>query len=72
MIEYYAGSIQYDTDDLQTADEIVTRLDLKDLIKDLKKLKNLRKGGELLFAAQVQYDGSEVDITNKVRKEIDG
>ncbi len=72
MIEYYAGSIQYDTDDLQTADEVITRLDLKDLIKDLKKLKNLRKGGELLFAAQVQYDGSEVDITNKVRKEIDG
>ena len=72
MIEYYAGIIQYDTDDLQTADEVITRLDLKDLIKDLKKLKNLRKGGELLFAAQVQYDGSEVDITNKVRKEIDG
>ena len=72
MIEYYAGSIQYDTDDLQTADEVITRLDLKDLIKALKKLKNLRKGGELLFAAQVQYDGSEVDITNKVRKEIDG
>ena len=72
MIEYYAGSIQSETDDLQTADEGITRLDLKDLIKDLKKLKNLRKGGELLFAAQVQYDGSEVDITNKVRKEIDG
>ena len=40
MIEYYAGSIQYDTDDLQTADEIVTRLDIKDLIKELIKLKN--------------------------------
>jgi hypothetical protein len=25
-----------------------------------------------LFAAQVQYDGSEVDITNKVRREING
>tara|TARA_R100000697_G_scaffold119085_1_gene142562 strand:- start:1063 stop:1281 length:219 start_codon:yes stop_codon:yes gene_type:complete len=72
MIEYYAGSIQYDTDDLQTADEVITRLELKDLIKDLKKLKSLRRGGELLFAAQVQYDGSEVDITNQVRKEING
>jgi|TARA_R100001443_G_scaffold26249_1_gene39433 hypothetical protein len=72
MIEYYAGSIQYDTEDLQTADEVITRLELKDLIKDLKKLKSLRRGASLLFAAQVQYDGSEVDITNKVRREING
>ena len=72
MIEYYAGSIQYDTDDLQTADEVITRIDLKDLIKDLKKLKNLRRSGELLFAAQVQYDGSEIDITDKVRREMNG
>ena len=42
MIEYYAGSIQYDTDDLQTADEVITRLDLKDLIKDTLK-KNIHE-----------------------------
>ena len=72
MIEYYAGSIQYDTDDLQTADEIVTRLDLKDLIKELKKLKNLRRGGELLFVARILADGTEVDLTKQVKGVIGG
>ena len=72
MIEYYAGSIQYDTDDLQTADEIVTRLDLKDLIKELKKLKNLRRGGELLFVARILADGTEVDLTKHVKGIIGG
>ena len=72
MIEYYAGSIQYDTDDLQTADEIVTRLDLKDLIKELKKLKNLRRGGELLFVARILADGTEVDLTKQVKGIIGG
>ena len=72
MIEYYAGSIQYDTDDLQTADEIVTRLDLKDLIKDLKKLKSLRRGGELLFVSRILADGTEVDLTKQVKGIIGG
>ena len=72
MIEYYAGSIQYDTDDLQTADEVITRLDLKDLIKDLKKLKSLRRGGELLFVARMLADGTEVDLTKHVKGSIGG
>ena len=72
MIEYYAGSIQYDTDDLQTADEVITRLDLKDLIKDLKKLKSLRRGGELLFVARILADGTEVDLTKHVKGIIGG
>ncbi len=38
----------------------------------LQGLKNLRRGGELLFAAQILFDGSEVDITNQVRREING
>ena len=72
MIEYYAGSIQYDTDDLQTADEVITRLDLIDLIKDLKKLKSLRRGGELLFVARILADGTEVDLTKQVKGVIGG
>ena len=65
---HFAGSVQFDTDDGQTADSMVYGLTEKHLIENLIDLLKRRKNSEVLFAAWVDRNQKEYDITKHVRE----
>ena len=65
---YYIASVQYDTDDNETADSYAYGNEYKHLIENINDLIKRRKHGEVLFAAYVDRNEREHDITEKVRE----
>jgi glycerol kinase len=64
---YYVASVQYDTDDGETADQYAYGTKIEYLVENIKNLISRRKNGELLFASLVDRNEQEHNITEKVR-----
>jgi len=64
----YVGSVQYDTDDGQTADQYAYGKTQEYLIENLVDLLRRRQNSEILFAAFIDRSEREYDITTEVRK----
>ena len=63
----YVGSVQYDTEDGQTADQYAYGFNQEYLIENLVDLLKRRKNSEVLFASFIDRSEREHDITEKVR-----
>jgi len=64
----YVGSVQYDTDDGQTADQYAYGKNQEYLIENLVDLLRRRQNSEVLFASFIDRSEREYDITTEVRK----
>tara|TARA_R110000744_G_scaffold55149_3_gene116666 strand:+ start:1040 stop:1270 length:231 start_codon:yes stop_codon:yes gene_type:complete len=69
IIEHYAGSVSFDTEDLERDDQMVTALRYKDLVDKIQRLMKQRKNSEVHFAVRKTWK-KEFDLTNKVRREV--
>ena len=69
ILEHYAGSVSYDTEDLERSDQIVTALQYKHLVEKMQLLMKKRKNPEVHFAVH-KIGKKEFDITDKVTKEV--
>ena len=68
MKPHYAGSIAFDNEQDVWQDELVMAFDYADFIKDMKDKMERRHNSEVFFAAWVDKNGKENDITKKVRE----
>ena len=68
MKPHYAGSIAFDNAQDVWQDEVVMAFDYEDFLKDMKAKMERRHNSEVFFAAFVDADGKENDITKKVRE----
>ena len=68
MKPHYTGSIAFDNYLDKWADELVLAFDYNDFVKDMRSLMSKRENSEVFFAAFVDKNGSEHDITSKVRE----
>ena len=66
---YFVASVQYDTEDHQTADSYAYGEQYKHLIESVNDLLKTKKNSEVLFAAWVDRNEREHDLTNQVREE---
>ena len=69
IIEHYAGSVSFDTEDLERSDQIVTALQKKHLVEKMVLLMKKRKNSEVHFAVH-KIGKKEFDITDKVTREV--
>jgi hypothetical protein len=69
IIEHYAGSVSYDTEDLERSDQIVTALQYKHLVEKMQILMKKLKNSEVHFAVH-KMGKKEFDITDKVTREL--
>ena len=69
MKAHYTGSVAFDNDKDEWQDELVMAHSVKELCEDMKELMSRRKNSEVFFAAYVDQDGKEKDITLKVREQ---
>lgn len=65
--EYYAGSVSFDTEDLETEDQVFTAFEIDTLVEKMYGFMKRRKNSEVHFACH-RIGKKEVDITEKVRK----
>jgi len=68
MKPHYTGSIAFDNHLDKWADELVMAFDYNDFVKDMSAKMERRKNSEVFFAAFIDKDGREHDITLKVRE----
>ena len=68
MKPHYAGSIAFDNEQDVWQDELVMAFDYADFIQDMKDKMERRHNSEVFFAAFVDKNGKENDITKKVRE----
>tara|TARA_Y100000034_G_scaffold122814_1_gene168740 strand:- start:344 stop:559 length:216 start_codon:yes stop_codon:yes gene_type:complete len=68
MKPHYAGSIAFDNERDEWQDALVMAFEYKDFIKDMKSLMERKKHSEVFFAAWVDKDGKEHDMTQQVRE----
>lgn len=69
ILEHYAGSVSYDTEDLERSDQIVTALQKKHLVEKMVLLMKKLKNPEVHFAVH-KIGKKEFDITDKVTREV--
>ena len=69
ILEHYAGSVSFDTEDLERSDQIVTALQYKHLVEKMQLLMKNRKNPEVHFAVH-KIGKKEFDITDKVTREV--
>ena len=69
ILEHYAGSVSYDTEDLERSDQIVTALQKKHLVEKMIVLMKKRKNPEVHFAVH-KIGKKEFDITDKVKSAV--
>ena len=69
MKAHYTGSVAFDNYNDVWQDEVVIAFSIKELCEDMKELMSRRKNSEVFFAAYVDQDGKETDITLKVREQ---
>jgi len=65
--EYYAGSVAFDTEDLEREDQVFTAFDIDTLVEKMYGFMKRRKNSEVHFACH-KIGKKEIDITEKVRK----
>tara|TARA_R100000234_G_C4981779_1_gene171274 strand:- start:289 stop:504 length:216 start_codon:yes stop_codon:yes gene_type:complete len=70
MKPHYAGSIAFDNEQGEWEDRLMMAYDFDDLCKDMKSFTSRRKNSEVHFAAYVDRNGREHDITQKVKEVI--
>ena len=70
MERHYAGSIAYDNEHDEWEDATFMAFSFNDLCNDMKVFMERRKNSEVHFAAYIDKEGREHDITMKVREEI--
>ncbi len=68
ILEHYAGSVSFDTEESEREDQIVTALRYKDLLEKIMNLMKHRKNPEVHFAVHT-IGKKEFDLTNKVTRE---
>ena len=68
MKPHYTGSIAFDNHLDKWADELVMAFEYNDFVKDMQSLMVKRENSEVFFAAFIDKDGREHDITSKVRE----
>ena len=68
MKPHHTGSIAFDNHLDKWADELVMAFDYKDFVKDMQSLMVKRENSEVFFAAFIDKNGREHDITLKVRE----
>ena len=68
MKPHYTGSIAFDNHLDKWADELVLAFDYNDFVKDMQDKMDHRHNSEVFFASFIDKDGSEHDITRKVRE----
>jgi len=71
MERHYAGSVAYDNEHDEWEDAQFMAFSIEDLCKDMKAFMGRRKNTEVFFAAYIDGQGKENDITNKVKELID-
>ncbi len=69
ILEHYAGSVSFDTEESEREDQIVTALRYKDLVEKIMNLMKYRKNPEVHFACH-KVGKKEFDLTEKVKSEI--
>jgi dihydroneopterin aldolase len=69
ILEHYAGSVSFDTDNQERSDQIVTALRYKDLVEKIQNLMKHRKNPEVHFACH-KVGKKEFDLTEKIKSEI--
>ena len=69
ILEHYAGSVSYDTEDLERSDQIVTALQYKHLVEKMQILMKKLRNPEVHFAVH-KMGKKEFDLTEKVKSEI--
>ena len=69
ILEHYAGSVSFDTEDLERSDEIVTALQKKHLVEKMILLMKKRKNPEVHFAVH-KMGKKEFDITDNITREV--
>tara|TARA_X000001382_G_scaffold126536_1_gene113247 strand:- start:328 stop:561 length:234 start_codon:yes stop_codon:yes gene_type:complete len=69
ILEHYAGSVSFDTDNHERSDQIVTALRYKDLLEKIKNLMKHRKNPEVHFACH-KVGKKEFDLTEKITREV--
>lgn len=70
--EWYAGSVSYDTDDLERADSIFHAFELETLVEKMERFMKMRKykSAEVHFAVH-KIGKREIDITEEVKNAMD-
>lgn len=69
ILEHYAGSVSFDTEDHERSDQIVTALQYKHLVEKILNLIKHRKNPEVHFAVH-KIGKKEFDITDNVTREV--
>ena len=69
ILEHYAGSVSYDTENYERSDQVVTALQYKHLVEKMQILMKKLKNPEVHFAVH-KMGKKEFDITDKVIKEV--
>ena len=69
ILEHYAGSVSYDTEDLERSDQIVTALQKQHLVEKMTLLMKKLKNPEVHFAVH-KIGKKEFDITDNVTREV--
>ncbi|HCV03206.1 MAG TPA: hypothetical protein DG048_11205 [Pseudoalteromonas sp.] len=69
MKAHYAASVTYDNDRGEWEDSLIMAFNYNDLIKDIKALMKRKRHSEVFFAAFIDNNGREHDITQKAKEE---
>ena len=69
ILEHYAGSVSFDTEDHERSDQIVTALQYKHLVEKMQILMKKLKNPEVHFAVH-KIGKREFDITDKVKSAV--
>jgi hypothetical protein len=72
MERHYAGSVAYDNEHDEWEDAMFMAFSMEDLCKDMKAFMKRRKNAEVHFAAYIDGQGKENDITDKIKEMING
>ena len=70
MKPHYVGCIAFDNHNDVWQDELVMAFDLNELVEDMQSKMESRRNSEVFFAAYVDKNGREVDITQKVKEKV--
>ena len=68
MKPHYTGSVAFDDHNDVWRDESVMAFDYEDFIKDMQSKMQRRRNSEVFFAAFIDKDGKENDITRRVQE----
>ena len=67
----YAGSIDYDDDDGDWADDIIWGTVYEEFIQDMKNHMKKRKNSSVFFAVKYTRFNTEIDITAQVKADCE-